>query len=72
MPTFHHTRNLDLRAQAGSSAAPIIRRLVTSPTTPENLAATTGFPLTSVHDALDNLASEGLVEANGNQFRLPE
>ncbi len=50
----------------------IIRRLVTSPTTPENLAATTGFPLTSVHDALDNLASEGLVEANGNQFRLPE
>lgn len=50
----------------------IIRRLVTSPTTPEQLSATTGFPLTTVRSALDNLESEGLVEASGKHFRLPE
>ena len=50
----------------------IIRSLVANPATIDELAAETGFPPVGVHEALEDLVSEGLVEEANSRFQLPE
>jgi A/G-specific adenine glycosylase len=50
----------------------LIRRLVTGPAPLDRLAAETGFDVGRVHDALADLASEGMVEETSDgHYQLP-